>query len=246
MELIADGVLILAALAAMAYCMVLSRRLRRLTELDGGLGAAITALSREVDHLSGALAEAKTATTDSATDLSTQCRAAHVAARRLEALVKSANKAVLSRPKQRAETPARDNQRPEADLGVPESRDTPVDTETISVERDAQKVETSAALRSDTPAQTAEAEKNKAPKMNASPAKKASSGPDVVTQANATKTAPRRERMSEGPPPDSKLDAVALDQFIEAIMAKGETDDHAALARRLIKALATQDSAGAS
>lgn len=61
MELIADGVLVLAALAATVYCMVLSRRLRRLMRTDGGLGEAIAAMSHRVNELQEALRAARSA-----------------------------------------------------------------------------------------------------------------------------------------------------------------------------------------
>ncbi|MEM9369678.1 MAG: hypothetical protein AAGA26_00845 [Pseudomonadota bacterium] len=59
MALIADGLLLLAALAASLYCWVLSKRLRRLTQLDKGLGAAITSLSEQVSEMQFALNQSK-------------------------------------------------------------------------------------------------------------------------------------------------------------------------------------------
>ena len=46
MELIADGVLILAATVAGLYCLVLSQRLHSLTQMESGLGKAITGMSK--------------------------------------------------------------------------------------------------------------------------------------------------------------------------------------------------------
>lgn len=230
MELIADGVLILAALAAMAYCMVLSRRLRRLSELDGGLGAAITALSREVDHLSGALAEAKAATTDSATDLGAQCRAAHIAARRLETLVKSANKTVLAKAsgKPPRESPSK------TEAGKPRKSvqsDLPIAPEI-------------------TPAAAAREEEKRAP-ITGSEAKTLphaatkSAPPKQVAEGEAsqggTESADASDRLKDGSV--TSLDPAALDQFIGAIIAKGDADDNAALARRLVMAIAGQNDA---
>lgn len=55
----ADILVILASLGAMAYCMVLSRRLSRLTSFDKGLGSAIAVMSSQVDEMRQALREAK-------------------------------------------------------------------------------------------------------------------------------------------------------------------------------------------
>lgn len=226
MELIADGVLILAALAAMAYCMVLSRRLRRLTELDGGLGAAISALSREVDHLSGALAEAKTATTDSATDLGAQCRAAHVAARRLETLVKSANKTVFSKvavPSPAGKTPQRESA---AKVGSGETDPVEKPPKHVNVQDEPTLPNLTAATDSDVV--TAE--------------KVAPSKPPKIRKVPSAVPTPTPIDVK----PSDSLDATALDEFIGAIIAKGDAEDNAALARRLVMALAGQDGARAS
>lgn len=55
----ADILIIFASLGAMAYCMVLSRRLSRLTSFDKGLGGAIAVMSSQVDEMKAALREAK-------------------------------------------------------------------------------------------------------------------------------------------------------------------------------------------
>ncbi len=55
----ADFLVILASLGAMAYCMVLSRRLSRLSSFDKGLGGAIAVMSAQVDEMKAALKEAK-------------------------------------------------------------------------------------------------------------------------------------------------------------------------------------------
>lgn len=87
MELIADGLLILAALVASLYCIVLSRRLRRLNQLDAGLGGAIAALSGQVDEMRGALNEAKMVTERSKRELDDRTKRAEAAAGRLELLL---------------------------------------------------------------------------------------------------------------------------------------------------------------
>ncbi|MEM7508266.1 MAG: hypothetical protein AAF415_16150 [Pseudomonadota bacterium] len=87
MELIADGLLILAALCASLYCLVLSRRLRRLNRLDNGLGGAIASLSTQVDEMHRALAEAKQVTERSKRELDSRTKRAEQAAGRLELLL---------------------------------------------------------------------------------------------------------------------------------------------------------------
>lgn len=87
MELIADGLLILAACCASLYCLVLSRRLRRLNRLDNGLGGAIASLSTQVDEMHRALAEAKTVTERSKRELDSRTKRAEEAAGRLELLL---------------------------------------------------------------------------------------------------------------------------------------------------------------
>ncbi len=84
MELIADGVLILAATVAGLYCMVLSRRLHSLTQMESGLGKAITSMSTQVDEMQDALSKAKSSTEERATALSGQLVAAEEVAQRLE------------------------------------------------------------------------------------------------------------------------------------------------------------------
>lgn len=55
----ADILATLGSLGAMAYCMILSRRLSRLTSFDKGLGGAIAVMSSQVDEMKTALSEAK-------------------------------------------------------------------------------------------------------------------------------------------------------------------------------------------
>lgn len=86
MALIADGILILAAASAAIYCLVLSRRLSRLSRLDRGLGQAITQLSTRVDEMSAAMAEARTATEQSAEALRAEIARAEAATETLSRL----------------------------------------------------------------------------------------------------------------------------------------------------------------
>lgn len=59
MDLIADGLLIATALTAALYCLVLSRRLRRLTDAQSGVGAQIGELSRVLEETRAAVAETR-------------------------------------------------------------------------------------------------------------------------------------------------------------------------------------------
>ena len=59
MELIADGLLIATAMTAGLYCLVLSRRLRRLTDSGASIGPQIEALDRALGDTRPALAETR-------------------------------------------------------------------------------------------------------------------------------------------------------------------------------------------
>jgi len=89
MELIADVLLIGGALAAAIYCVVLSRRLRRFTDLEKGVGGAIAVLSAQVDDMTKTLSSAQVSAIDSAKSLDRLTSRAESVARRLELLVAS-------------------------------------------------------------------------------------------------------------------------------------------------------------
>ena len=59
MELLADGLLIATAMTAGLYCLVLSRRLQRLTESGNGIGPQIEALDRALGDTRAALSETR-------------------------------------------------------------------------------------------------------------------------------------------------------------------------------------------
>lgn len=65
----ADVMLIAATFGAGLFCLILSRRLTRLSRIDNGLGGAIAVLSAQVDDMSKALAETKSGSEGSATRL---------------------------------------------------------------------------------------------------------------------------------------------------------------------------------
>jgi len=87
MELIADGLLLAGTTATAFYCYILARRVRGLTDLDAGLGGAITALSRQVDDMKSSVDVAKQATGASAKELIGMTARAEIAAGRLELLL---------------------------------------------------------------------------------------------------------------------------------------------------------------
>lgn len=89
MELIADIFLIAGALGVGFYCIVLSRRLSRFTDLEKGVGGAIAVLSKQVDDMTSALEQARKATSSSADSLGILTGRAEGVAQRLELLVAS-------------------------------------------------------------------------------------------------------------------------------------------------------------
>ena len=69
--------------------MVLSRRLNRFTNLEKGVGGAIAVLSSQVDDMTKALEDARSATASSASSLQSMTGRAEGVAQRLELLVAS-------------------------------------------------------------------------------------------------------------------------------------------------------------
>lgn len=89
MQFAADILLLLGALGAMLYCIVLSRRLRRFTDLEQGVGGAIAVLSAQVDDMTRSLQAARTIAQSSAISLDGLTERAESASRRLEVLMAS-------------------------------------------------------------------------------------------------------------------------------------------------------------
>lgn len=87
MELIADVLLLAGTSAAAFYCYILARRVRGLTNLDAGLGGAITALSRQVEDMRISVDAAKQVSGASAKELVAMTARAEIAAGRLELLL---------------------------------------------------------------------------------------------------------------------------------------------------------------
>jgi hypothetical protein len=87
MGFLSDLLLAGGAFGAAVFCLVLSRRLRALTTLDGGMGTAISVLSAQVDDLTRALRSAQEAAQGISGRLVAQTDRAEAAARQLELLV---------------------------------------------------------------------------------------------------------------------------------------------------------------
>ena len=89
MMVIADILLAAGALGAGLYCFVLSRRLRRFTDLEKGVGGAVAVLSAQVDDLTKTLAGAQNTAQSSVVQLDAVSTRAEAASQRLELLVAS-------------------------------------------------------------------------------------------------------------------------------------------------------------
>ncbi|WP_151718321.1 hypothetical protein [Gemmobacter serpentinus] len=89
MDLIADMLMIAGALGLALYCAVLSRRLRKLSSLESGMGAAVAVLSAQVDDLTRTLERARAASTASASTLQGLTDRAETVAARLEVMLAS-------------------------------------------------------------------------------------------------------------------------------------------------------------
>ena len=87
MALIADMLMIAGALSAGLYCMVLSRRLKKFTDLERGMGGAVAVLSAQVDDMTKAMERARTAAGTSAESLESTTGRAEGVAQRLELLL---------------------------------------------------------------------------------------------------------------------------------------------------------------
>lgn len=89
MTMIADILLVAGASGAALYCYVLSRRLRRFTDLEKGVGGAVAVMSMQVDDLTKTLAAAQTTAKASVGQLDAVSARAEAAQQRLELLVAS-------------------------------------------------------------------------------------------------------------------------------------------------------------
>lgn len=89
MTLVADFLVACGGFAAAFYCYLLSRRLKRFTALESGMGSAIAVLSAQVDDMTAALTKAKSSAERSEGALEAQVRRAEAAAARLEVMLAS-------------------------------------------------------------------------------------------------------------------------------------------------------------
>lgn len=92
MHIIIDIIIAASAFLAAAYCLLLSRRLRAFTRLDGDVGKAIAILSQQVDALTRALQAAEQSSQRSNATLEQQITRADAAARQLELLMAAQQK----------------------------------------------------------------------------------------------------------------------------------------------------------
>ena len=89
MNLIADFLLAAGAFSTAVYCLVLSRRLKRFTTLETGMGGAIAVLSAQVDDMTKALERARSSAQSSSGALEEQVSRAETAAARLDLILAS-------------------------------------------------------------------------------------------------------------------------------------------------------------
>lgn len=124
MKLLADMLLLLGALGAAFYCIVLSRRLRRFTDLETGVGGAIAVLSAQVDDMTRSLEAARKIAQSSAVSLDGLTERAESASRRLELLMASlhdlpdAQQQAVQRPPAAARPAAEAGELAASDLGT--------------------------------------------------------------------------------------------------------------------------------
>ncbi len=89
MELIADILLVAGALGAGLYCFVLSRRLKRFTDLEKGVGGAVAVLSTQAEELKKSLDAARSASDRSGDQLAALTQRAESVAQQLELMMAS-------------------------------------------------------------------------------------------------------------------------------------------------------------
>ncbi len=89
MLLIADVLMVGGALGAGLYCYILSRRLRRFTDLEKGVGGAVAVLSMQVDDLTKTLSRAQTTAQTSVGELEAVSKRAELAREKLQLLMAS-------------------------------------------------------------------------------------------------------------------------------------------------------------
>lgn len=89
MDFIADTLLIAGTLSAAIYCIILSRRLSQLNDLEKGVGGAVAVLSAEVQDLTKILTEAQDSARMSNVSMVDLTHRAETASQKLELLLAS-------------------------------------------------------------------------------------------------------------------------------------------------------------
>lgn len=89
LDILSDIVLGIGALGAGAYCYILGLRLKRLRNMEEGMGAAVSVLAHQVSQMSQTLERTKSAASLSAENLEKITDRAESSARRLELLIAS-------------------------------------------------------------------------------------------------------------------------------------------------------------
>lgn len=87
LNLITDILLILISGSACIYCIKLNNRLKKLNDLETGVGASIVELTEAIAQTHQAAREAKQATTDTTDTLETLLKRADIAMPKIEALI---------------------------------------------------------------------------------------------------------------------------------------------------------------
>ncbi|MCL6284817.1 hypothetical protein M3P21_14885 [Ruegeria sp. 2012CJ41-6] len=89
MQVFADILLAAGAFGAGFYCFVLSRRLKRFSDLEKGVGGAVAVLSAQVEDLTRTVDAARAAAGSSGAELQELTRKSESVAHRLELLIAS-------------------------------------------------------------------------------------------------------------------------------------------------------------
>lgn len=84
---VADILMIAASAGAAMYCLILSRRVSRLTSFDKGIGGAIAVLSAQVDDMKAALDTARSSTDGVSQQLADQLSQARAVSAELELMI---------------------------------------------------------------------------------------------------------------------------------------------------------------
>ncbi len=113
---VADGLLIFASMGAALFCLILSRRLTKLSQIDSGLGGAIAVLSAQVDDMSKALAETKTGSEGSAQKLAALNREARQLSQELELMLSACHDLDQAASRKEPVNPERPLRNPEPEI----------------------------------------------------------------------------------------------------------------------------------